>query len=116
MLIPMCVPLAFSLLNRFTHNPPLEAPLIYIPSLAFVGCRWFTPYLIVAGAGNGTRTRTRTELTSWDFKSQVSTKFHHPRILPHSEAFARLTMGAQNDKVSTLDNQVVRKTLLQRID
>ena len=33
----MCVPLAFSLLNRFTHNPPLEAPLIYIPSLAFVG-------------------------------------------------------------------------------
>lgn len=37
MLILMCVPLAFSLLNRFTHNPPLEAPLIYIPSLAFVG-------------------------------------------------------------------------------
>ena len=33
----MCVPLAFSLLNRFTHNLPLEAPLIYIPSLAFVG-------------------------------------------------------------------------------
>lgn len=24
----MCVPLAFSLLNRFTHNPPLEAPSI----------------------------------------------------------------------------------------
>ena len=38
MLILMCVPLAFSLLNRFTHNLPLEAPLIYIPSLAFVGC------------------------------------------------------------------------------
>ena len=33
----MCVPLVFSLLNQFTHNLPLEAPLIYIPSLAFVG-------------------------------------------------------------------------------
>ena len=31
----MYVPLAFSLLNRFTHNLPLEAPLFYIPSLDF---------------------------------------------------------------------------------
>ena len=35
----MCVPLAFSLLNQFTHNLPLEAPLIYIPSLDFRRCK-----------------------------------------------------------------------------
>ena len=46
----MCVPLAFSLLNRSTHNPPLEAPLIYIPSLAFGG---YTFYCDV-GAQDGT--------------------------------------------------------------
>lgn len=54
----MCVPLTFSLLNRFTHNLLLEAPLIYIPSLAFVGVMALAPYLIVAGRARGIRTLT----------------------------------------------------------
>ena len=41
MLILMSVPLAFSLLNRSTHNLPLEAPLIYIPSLVFIGYTFY---------------------------------------------------------------------------
>ena len=57
MLILMCVPLAFSLLNRFTHNLPLEAPLIYIPSLAFVGHRIIAP-MGAAGRVRGIRTLT----------------------------------------------------------
>ena len=54
----MCVPLAFSLLNRFTHNLPLEAPSNLYTEHGFRRYDGFVPYLIVAGAENGNRTRT----------------------------------------------------------
>ena len=66
--------------------------------------------------GGGDEIRTHNVSNVRDFKSRASRQFRHSPILPHSEAFARLTTVAQNDKVSTLDNQVVRKTLLQKID
>ena len=40
----------------------------------------FCNHRLVYGAGERTRTVTRTELTSWDFKSQVSTNSTTPAL------------------------------------